>query len=31
MKLLKYYFNNDNNFKVLFKTNKETGLSYIND
>jgi hypothetical protein len=30
-KLFKYYFNNNINFKILFKINKETGLSYINN
>jgi hypothetical protein len=30
-KLLKYYFNNNIDFEVLFGTNKETGSSYTND
>jgi hypothetical protein len=29
--LLKYYFNNNIDFEVLFGTNKKTGLSYTND
>jgi hypothetical protein len=29
--LLEYHFNNDIDSKVLFRTNKETGSSYIND
>jgi hypothetical protein len=30
-KLFKYYFNNNIDFEVLFKINKEISLSYIND
>jgi hypothetical protein len=31
IELFKHYFNNNIDFEVLFKMNKETGLSYIND
>jgi hypothetical protein len=30
-KLFKHYFNNNIDFKVLFGTNKKTGLGYTND
>jgi hypothetical protein len=31
MELLEYHFNNNIDFEVLFRTNKETGLGYTND